>query len=122
MLGYGGTSGLHDNSFIVESNGLFICVDNDVMCLNIPELNLNWREKIDDATCFEIFKYSDDFIIHGELSIARISFTGKIKWSFYGPDIFSEEFKISDNRIYATDFNHDLFVLDIQTGKELKRQ
>ena len=119
LLGYGGASGLHEKSFTIKDKKIIICIDNDVMCLNIPDLKIFWRKTVDDATCFEIYQFSDDFIIHGELSISRISSTGKTKWSFYGPDIFTEEFRISGNKVYATDFNHDVFIIDVESGKEI---
>jgi len=120
LFGYGGASGLHQNSSMLENDKIFICIGDSVMCLSLPDLKLIWQTKLDNATCFEIFKFLDDFIIHGELSISRINPDGKVKWNFYGSDIFTEEFKIIDNNIYATDFNHDLFKIDINTGKEIK--
>ena len=39
-------------------------------------------------TNFTIYKFKDDFIIHGELEIFRITKLGDIKWSFSGKDIW----------------------------------
>lgn len=117
ILGSGGASGLHETSFILNSNSLLMCVDHDIVCLNLPFLDLEWRKQIDDATCFEILKFMNDFIIHGELSISRIDINGNIMWTFYGPDIFTEEMRIEGNFVIAVDFNNNVFKIDIENGK-----
>ena len=40
------------------------------------------------ATCFSIYQYKNDFIIHGELDITRIDRLGKIIWQVSVRDIF----------------------------------
>ena len=39
-----------------------------------------WRTQADQATCFEIYKYEDSYIIHGEFEISRLDKDGKIIW------------------------------------------
>jgi hypothetical protein len=63
----GGGTGIHDTSTIIENDRLLICCSDTIFCLSIPDLTLFWRTKADQATCFEIYKYQDSYIIHGEL-------------------------------------------------------
>jgi len=49
---------------------------------------LQWKTKADVATCFEIFKYRSDYIVHGEMAISRLSADGDIIWQQSGADIF----------------------------------
>ena len=84
----GGATGLHKTSQIVESNRILICCCDSVFCLEVPNLNLNWKTKVDTTSAFEIFKIENGFIIHGELEITRIDNDGKIIWQHGGADIF----------------------------------
>ena len=108
----GGGTTVHKNSFITEKDRLVICCSDTLFCLQIPDLSLLWKTKADDATCFQIFKYQSDYIIHGELEITRLSYNGDILWQQGGADIFTEEFKITDNYIYATDFEYRKYTFD----------
>jgi hypothetical protein len=77
---------------------------------------LNWKRKLDPATCFAIYPYKDDFVIHGELEIKRIDREGDVKWDFSGKDIFvtqddKEAVKLIGNRIEVTDWDGDTYIL-----------
>lgn len=85
----GGGTGVHETSVIHENNRLLICCSNRVFCLSMPDLTLLWRTQADDATCFEIFKYQDSYIVHGELQISRLDKDGRIIWQRNGADIFT---------------------------------
>jgi hypothetical protein len=73
IFGNGGGMRIQLNSFIVKNNVIFICCGDHVYSLGIPELNVIWSKKIDPATCFGIYQFESDFIIHGELEISRIT-------------------------------------------------
>jgi len=80
-------------------------------------LSLLWRTKADRATCFEIYKYQDSYIIHGELEIARLDKNGKILWQQSGSIIFTtldgkDNFIITDNYILATDWENRKYKID----------
>ncbi|SDE12637.1 hypothetical protein SAMN05216464_10447 [Mucilaginibacter pineti] len=108
----GGATTVHENSFITEKDRLVICCSDTIFCLQTPDLSLLWKTKADDVTCFQIFKYQSDYIIHGEVEISRLSHNGDILWHQGGADIFTEEFKITDNYIYATDFGYRKYMFD----------
>lgn len=113
----GGSTCPHNNSVVVEENRITICCGNSIFSLRLPDLRLEWKSEADEATCFEIFKYKDSFIVHGELEITRISNDGKILWKQSGGDIFTtlngeNTFKITDNCILATDWENRKYKFD----------
>lgn len=113
----GGGTGIHDTSTIIEKDRLLICCSDTVFCLSIPDLTLLWRTKADQATCFEIYKYQDSYIIHGELEITRLDKDGKILWQQNGADIYTtldgkDSFVITDNFILATDWANRKYKFD----------
>lgn len=83
-----GSTGIGENSIIFEPNRILICCSNKIVCLSIPNLELLWETKADQITCFEILKYKDNYIVHGELEISRLDNNGKIVWQKSGAEIF----------------------------------
>ena len=113
----GTTNGLTENSFIINDNKIWICISNKIYCLEIPSLKLIYHKKLDSVTNFTIYKFKDDFIIHGELEIFRITQLGDIKWSFSGKDIWvniegKQEVEIKDDRIKLIDFENNEYEID----------
>lgn len=120
----GGGTGVHENSVIFEDSRMVICCSDSVFCLSIPHLTLNWQTKADSATCFEIFKYEDSYIIHGEMEISRLGKDGKILWQQSGADIFTtldgeQDFILTDDLILAKDFEGQTYKFDYE-GNSLK--
>ena len=72
LLGNGGPTGIHEKAFLIDNNSIIICCGNALFSLTLPELKLNWKKEIDDASAFGIYKMNSDYIIHGELEISRI--------------------------------------------------
>jgi len=121
ICAFGGKTGIHPNCLILEAHQILACCADSVFCLTIPDLNLSWVTKADTATCFEIFKHEDDFIVHGELEITRLNKNGKIIWEFSGSDIFTtptgrNDFKLEGSRIEAINWEGIKFVIDAPTG------
>ncbi|MBO9632426.1 MAG: hypothetical protein J7578_04865 [Chitinophagaceae bacterium] len=122
IMGGSGATDIHIHAFVANDNKLIVCCSNNVYCLSIPELDLLWRVKCDEATCFQIFAYKDNFIVHGELQITCLHQNGKQKWEFSGTDIFvtpngKDNFQIVDGCIYVTNWDLVQVILDADTGK-----
>jgi outer membrane protein assembly factor BamB len=122
VISSGGATGIHATSFLMENDLLSICCANSIFCLTIPDLNLVWHTKADTATCFEIYKYRDNYIVHGELEISSLDRNGNIMWRFSGTDIFTtptgkNTFSIIDDSIYATNWDNVTFQLNASTGQ-----
>lgn len=122
--GHGGGTTVHKNSYIIKNYSILICCGSMVYSLSIPTLKLNWKKQLDMATCFGIYEFDDDFIIHGEVEISRLTKNGEIKWQFSSRDIFvtldeKRSFDIVGKTIKLIDFENYEYVID-GNGKEIK--
>jgi hypothetical protein len=113
----GGNTGIYENSKIIQDNRIIICCAEKIFCLSFPELNLLWKTKADEMSCFEIFKKENFYIVHGELQISKLDENGKILWQKYGADIFTtvsgeNDFELKENYIIATDWENKIYKFD----------
>ena len=113
----GGNTGINENSKIIEQNRILICCADKIFCLSFPELNLVWKTKSDEMSCFEIFKKDDYYIVHGELEITKLNYNGKILWQKSGADIFTtvsgkNDFELTEKYIIATDWENRIYKFD----------
>ena len=121
----GGAIGIYENTQIVSEKRIVICCSDTVFNLLIPSLDLFWMTKADRATCFEIFELEEDFIVHGEVEISRISKTGEIVWQRSGRDVFTtierknNDFKMTDKYILAADWENRKYKFDFE-GNEVE--
>ena len=109
LLESGGATGIFENSFIVKNDRIYICCSQQIYSLNLTDLSANWRNQYDLATCFGIYEFDEDFIIHGELQVSRIDENGEIKWNFSAGDMFinpngEKDFRIIKNKIELIDW------------------
>jgi len=120
----GGSTTIHPTCAVIDANQIILCCGDSVFNLTIPELDLSWTTKADPATCFEIFKHDDGYIVHGELEISRLNKDGSLIWQFSGSDIFGthtgeNDFILEGDTIHAIDWNGLKFNLDARTGKHV---
>ncbi len=113
----GGNTGINENSKIIEENRILICCADKIFCLSFPELNILWKTKADEMTCFEIFKKDNFYIVHGELEISKLDENGKILWQKGGADIFTtisgkNDFELKEKYIIATDWENRIYKFD----------
>ena len=113
----GGGTGVHEHSFALNGSLLSICCSDSVFCFDLPNLSLNWVTKADDAICFGIYNYRDDFIVHGEMQITRLSNHGEIFWQQSGKDIFTTAvgenvFTINEEHILVKDWENNVYKID----------
>ena len=124
IMGSGGATGVHENSSLLDYDRLLVCCCDSVFCLTLPDLNLLWQTHADTATCLQVFKFENDYLVHGELEISRIDKNGNIKWQFSGADIFvsfegAEEFILNPDHILLKDFSGRQYKIDFD-GQELR--
>ena len=110
----GGETGVHNSALVLEEDRLILCCGDKIFCLSIPDLTLLWKIKADDFTCFQIFTYNDSYIVHGEINISRINYSGTILWQYSGEDIFMNmddeiECELQADYIIASDFNNKVY-------------
>ncbi|RYU93113.1 hypothetical protein [Emticicia agri] len=110
----GGATGLHENAVIFEEDRFLICCADTIFCLSIPDLVLRWQVKADEITCFEIFKYQSNYIVHGEIYVTCLDRNGDIIWQRMGRDIFvvmdnKPAFVLEKDYIIVRDFNNEIY-------------
>ena len=113
----GGSTGLYENSIIIESNRFLITCGDYIYCIEIPSLRLIWKTQADDFTCFDIFSFQKDYFVRGELNISRLNYNGEILWQTGGKEIFvniegKKEFTLKENHIEAIDFDSNIYKID----------
>lgn len=113
----GWTVKINEKSFIIKDDKIWIIAGNKVYCLSIPSLDLKWQKEFDNFTNIAIYKIENDFLIHGELEIFRITKEGQILWRFGGRDIWvntegKPEFNIENDTIRLFDFESNEYVID----------
>ncbi|OSZ82338.1 hypothetical protein CAP35_03460 [Chitinophagaceae bacterium IBVUCB1] len=122
--GFAGATGIYDDNILIDDSYLLLCVSDCVYRLRLPNLELDWKRKCDVATCFTISKFKEDYLIHGELQIVRLSKQGDIKWVFSARDIFvlpnrESQLLIDNDVISIKDWQGYIYYLD-ENGKVLK--
>lgn len=120
LLASGGSSGIHVNSAFIRDNTCFVAVGPFVCALELPTLRLLWHTRVDVATCFGVYDAASyaSIISHGELEIARLSYSGELRWSVSGRDIFSEGFELHEHHADAIDFYGTRYRFVLETGQE----
>ena len=113
----GGGTGIHPNSTLISYGGIVVCCSNTIFKLSLTDLNLEWKTKADDATCFGVHYLDEDYIVHGELEISRIDKEGNIVWHKSGRDIWTtaegiDDFAVYDDYILATDWGYNRYKFD----------
>ena len=127
---------VEDVEHIVEQpsiEGRIAVLENDVLTLlqneRFLQINLSDGCIINEKPfeilggVFEIRKIEKDYMVYGEIEIARFDKLFNKLWSFSGKDIFvsnsnKKAFEISDNRIKLYDFEGNYYEIDFD-GKVL---
>jgi hypothetical protein len=114
----GGASGVHEHSAFVRADTCFVAVGPFVCALELPTLRWLWHTRTDTATCFGVYDAPGyaSIISHGELEIARLSYSGQLLWSGSGRDIFSEGFELHEQHAEVIDFYGTRYRFDLETG------
>jgi outer membrane protein assembly factor BamB len=117
LIGSGGATAVHEKSSLLDSDQLLICCCDTIFCLTLPDLSLKWKTKADQATCFQIYRQQDYYIVHGENQITKLGRNGNKIWEFFGADIFvsidkEDEFIIEDDGLLLTDFKKTKYKID----------
>jgi hypothetical protein len=113
----GGATGIHDSSYIIKDHCLFLCCCDTIYSFDLPGLTLNWKKQLDPATCFSIYSFKSDFIVHGEMEVKRIDQNGDVKWNFSGKDIFvtadgAPSITLNANEVKLIDWEGNHYTLD----------
>ena len=120
-------------SFIGEPTGDIAVLDGSVLTILQDEIFLQIdviegkiiSTKPTDmfGSAFSLNKFGDDYIVHGEIEIARYDSDFNKIWTFSGRDIFASitgktAFEMSENSIKLYDFQDNYYEIDYN-GKEV---
>jgi outer membrane protein assembly factor BamB len=107
-----------ERSAVCHDGHVFLIIGRMVASLDWAAGNLDWTCEGDDSQCFGLYRTPGDdaLIVHGELDIARVSWTGRVEWRSGGRDIFTGPFQVERDAIYATDWNGDIYRIAYETG------
>jgi outer membrane protein assembly factor BamB len=113
----GGGTGVYDNTALLDNYRVVTCCADTVFCLSVAGLDLLWKTKADIATCFAVYQYQQDYIVHGELEISRLDREGNIIWQVGGADAFvtlegNSAIILYEDSIVAMDFEYSKYVFD----------
>lgn len=104
---------IHQRSYIIKNNTIFICCGRHVYALNVLGLNLNWCIEADFDQCIGIYSFDEDIIIHGLQTVSRITKDGAFKWQTQLP-LFNNHkiFEIVDRHLLVGDIDNYQCVID----------
>ena len=113
-----------ESTFVTDNDKIYICAKDMIYSLNILDLSLNWRKRVDYSDCIAIYKLENDFLVHGELDIVRIDREGNIMWRFGSRESWINtsgklEVTIEENQIRLFDFDSTEYLIDFE-GNEKK--
>jgi hypothetical protein len=111
-------SSVHARSAVCTDALLAVIVGSFVLGVDISSGVVLWQHCSHAWAYFGLYLEQDRsaIIIHGELDILKLSLQGVVLWSAGGRDIFTGPFEIAADAIYATDWNGDIYRIDLQTG------
>jgi hypothetical protein len=120
IMAGGGFSGTNDWSVAMVADKMIMAIGNMIMAMSIPELDVKWQIKADDATCFAVYNIQNHqrLVVHGEIQISCVDYCGNMIWQRSGRDIFSGSCSIRGNVIVVEDFNNKVYKFAVSDGKE----
>jgi hypothetical protein len=113
----GGGTSVHENSLLLDGDRALVACGAYLFALDLPSLRLEWATEVDWASCFAVYKIGGDYLVHGELSISRLSPDGNIRWQASGRDIFTGPFSIDEGFVLAEDFDKNRYRIDLASGR-----
>ena len=124
LFGSGWAGSFSDRLICIRNSEVVILAGNSVFCLELPNLNLKWKTDGQWITGFQIYKIHNGYVVHGELSIGKVSYEGNLEWEFYGRDIFilpsgEDNFIVRHHWIEVADWEGYKYKITF-SGKEIR--
>ena len=111
----------HRRSVLARDGVLLLPAINEVVAYDLPSLRERWRAWTDGGCVSALHEVPGDdaLIVHGELTIARLSADGRIEWERGGLDIFSGALRMDGDAVEVTDWNQALHRFRLSDGEVL---
>ena len=109
---------------VLEGTVLTVLQDETFLQIDVIEGKIIITKPTDMfGSAFSLNKFGDDYIVHGEIEIARYDSDFNKIWSFSGKDIFASvtgrpAFEMTENSIKLYDFQDNYYEIDYN-GKEI---
>ena len=109
---------------VLEGTVLTVLQDETFLQIDVIEGRIIATKPTDMfGSVFSLNKFGDDYIVHGEIEIARYDSDFNKRWSFSGKDIFASvtgrpAFEMTENSIKLYDFQDNYYEIDYN-GKEV---
>lgn len=107
---------------VVAREGVLLLPDGgEVVAFELPSLRERWRARTEGGCVSALHPVPGDdaLIVHGELTIARLSADGRIAWERGGRDIFSGALRMEGDAVEVTDWNEDVYRFRLADGEVL---
>lgn len=117
---------LNSGSALQKNESIYFCSGQYVCKWHIFLKQLLWAVELDASSCFtlQFIENELNLLVSAESVLSKIDINGDIIWCYFGSDIFVTESgkssaDIIEDKIYITDWNNLLHVLDFD-GKLLE--
>lgn len=103
----------------LDGSKLTVLMDGEIMRFDLETISLLQHQTVGREIYFSIYPIHDGYLIHGELSILRISKDYERIWDFCGADIWvlqdndRKAIEIVGDRIHLEDWNGVQYILDM---------
>jgi hypothetical protein len=121
MLVTVGCGGPREGSVVTREGVLYLPGADEVCAFDLPSLRLLWQARTHAGCVFGLHEIpgSDALIVHGEITVARLSADGYVEWEEGGRDIFTGPLRIDGDAAEVTDWNEDLYRFRLSDGRML---
>jgi hypothetical protein len=118
VLAYDAPSRIHEHSAACARNTLVAIVGSFTICLTPDLQTVLWQRRCDIASCLGIYALpgEQELIVHGELTITKLTVDGEIVWQTAGRDTFTGPFSLTSTAAFATDFYGTRYMIGLPEG------
>ena len=96
---------------------LLIPAIGEVAAFELPSLRLAWRAPVSTVHALHELPGEDGLIVHCDVTIARLSWDGRIEWERGGGDVFNGESRVDDEAVEVTGWEADVYRFRLSDGE-----
>ena len=108
----------HEHLALINGESLILAVGLSLVSLHLPTLEMSWKTQTDNSICIGVrhSPMQKCYISQGGVSVARVSYDGRIEWTDSGTDFNSDGFEVTEDCVKAVDWEYVVYTWDIRTG------
>lgn len=118
VLAYGAPTTLGDHSVVCVNDRVVAIIGSFALCLTPDLQTLIWQRRCDSASCFGVYALPGEreLVVHGELTISKLTVRGDIVWQTAGQDAFTGPLSLTSTTAWATDSNGTGYMIGLNDG------